>query len=172
MFLLRCWPSSNVILGAVLGYEVFCGLIDAEPSTARRPWRLRRWAMRLAWRSRLTSTSAKSGREDRSPHWKGCALARRLERDAVFWPPAVGRQRHDGTGEKKEARPASSPARESASRSAFTDSTDEYRIMKAQVNAFPAGYFSQSAIEAMLNLQMPDPQCRRHQRDSLANFPY
>ena len=38
------------------------------------------------------------------------------------------------------------------------DSADGYRIMKARVKPFPAGYFSQSAIEAILDLrsQIPD----------------
>jgi 2-methylcitrate dehydratase len=35
----------------------------------------------------------------------------------------------------------------------FADSADDYRIMKARVKAFPAGYFSQSAVEAILNLR-------------------
>ncbi len=35
----------------------------------------------------------------------------------------------------------------------FANSTETYRIMKARLKAFPSGYFSQSAIEAILNLR-------------------
>src|SRR5438094_8162057 len=35
----------------------------------------------------------------------------------------------------------------------FADSADTYRIRKARLKAFPSGYFSQSAIEAILNLR-------------------
>src|SRR5262245_15385859 len=35
----------------------------------------------------------------------------------------------------------------------FADSSDDYRIMKARLKAFPTGYFSHTAIEAILNLR-------------------
>ena len=40
----------------------------------------------------------------------------------------------------------------------FANSADTYRIMRARLKAFPSGYFSQSAIEAILSLraQIPD----------------
>src|ERR1700739_3116727 len=76
-----------------------------------------------------------------------CFEERRLLRHA-------GRQRDDGgggsvrrqsgfltsTGIRFEIRP-------------FADSVESYRIMKARLKPFPAGYFSQSAIEAILSLR-------------------
>jgi 2-methylcitrate dehydratase len=90
-------------------------------------------------------------------HWKGCALAN-ASRNAVFCamlaakgmtgPEEVFEGKAgfvNSTGIRFELRP-------------FADSTETYRIMKARLKAFPSGYFSQSAIEAILNLrdQIPD----------------
>jgi 2-methylcitrate dehydratase len=53
----------------------------------------------------------------------------------------------------------------------FADSADSYRIMKARVKAFPAGYFSQSAIEAILDLRCQIPDLNDIKEIRLQTFP-
>jgi len=53
----------------------------------------------------------------------------------------------------------------------FAGSADAYRIMKARVKAFPAGYFSQSAIEAILNLRSQIPDLDAIKEIRLQTFP-
>jgi 2-methylcitrate dehydratase len=85
-------------------------------------------------------------------HWKGCALAN-ASRNAVFCallaakgmtgPEEVFEGKagfFNSTGVRFEIRP-------------FANSAESYRIMRARLKAFPSGYFSQSAIEAILNLR-------------------
>jgi len=85
-------------------------------------------------------------------HWKGCALAN-ASRNAVFCAmlAAKGMTGPEEAFEGKAGFLSSTGIRfEIAS---FANSTETYRIMKARLKAFPSGYFSQSAIEAILNLR-------------------
>jgi 2-methylcitrate dehydratase len=163
--------GKDVILGTVLGYEVFCGLIDAGANERGRIWDQSTYgviaaavvaaklfglmkeqmcnAISLAVASHISLEQIRRGQIS---HWKGCALAN-ASRNAVFCamlaakgmtgPEEVFEGKAgflNSTGIRFEIRP-------------FADSADGYRIMKARVKAFPAGYFSQSAIEAILNLR-------------------
>jgi len=160
-----------VILGTVLGYEIFCGLVDAGVREPGRAWDQSTYgviaaavvaaklfghskeqmanAISLAVASHISLEQIRRGQIS---HWKGCALAN-ASRNAVFCAMLAGKgmtgpeEVFEGkagffasTGIRFEIRP-------------FADSADDYRIMKARVKAFPAGYFSQSAIEAILNLR-------------------
>jgi len=53
----------------------------------------------------------------------------------------------------------------------FADSADTYRIMKARLKAFPSGYFSQSAVEAILNLRSQIPDLDDIKEIRLQTFP-
>ena len=180
--------GKDVILGTVLGYEVLCGLIDAGSKERGRSWDQSTYgviaaavvaaklfghtkeqmanAISLAVSSHISLEQIRRGQIS---HWKGCALAN-ASRNAVFCamlaakgmtgPEEVFEGKAgflNSTGIRFEIRP-------------FADSADTYRIMKARLKAFPSGYFSQSAIEAILRLAIPNPRSRRHQRDSPADF--
>ena len=163
--------GKDVILGMVLGYEIFCGLIDAGTKERGRIWDQSTYgviaaavaaaklfghtreqmanAISLAVTSHISLEQIRRGQIS---HWKGCAVAN-ASRNAVFCAMLAGKgmtgpeEVFEGkagffisTGIRFEIRP-------------FADSADAYRIMKARVKAFPSGYFSQSAIEAILNLR-------------------
>jgi 2-methylcitrate dehydratase len=163
--------GKDVILGMVLGYEVLCGLIDAGAKERGRNWDQSTYgviaaaatAAKLFAHTReqmanaislaLTShISLEQIRRGQISHWKGCALAN-ASRNAVFCamlaakgmtgPEEVFEGKagfFNSTGIRFEIKP-------------FADSADAYRIMKARLKAFPSGYFSQSAIEAILELR-------------------
>jgi 2-methylcitrate dehydratase len=163
--------GKDVILGTVLGYEVFCGLIDAGSQERGRIWDQSTYgviaaavvaaklfghtkeqmanAISLAISSHISLEQVRRGQIS---HWKGCALAN-ASRNAVFCAMLAAKgmtgpeEVFEGkagflssTGIRFEIRP-------------FAGGADTYRIMKARLKAFPAGYFSQSAIEAILNLR-------------------
>ena len=163
--------GKDVILGMVLGYEVLCGLIDAGAKEPGRNWDQSTYgviaaatvAAKLFGHTReqianaislaLTShISLEQIRRGQISHWKGCALAN-ASRNAVFCAMLAGKGMtgpeevfegkagfFNSTGIRFEIRP-------------FADSADAYRIMRARLKAFPSGYFSQSAIEAILALR-------------------
>jgi 2-methylcitrate dehydratase len=167
----RNGSGKDVILGTVLAYEVFCGLIDAGSKERERSWDQSTYgviaaavvaaklfghtqqqmanAISLAVSSHLGLEQIRRGQIS---HWKGCALAN-ASRNAVFCAMLAAKgmtgpeEAFEGkagffnsTGIRFEIRP-------------FADSADTHRIMKARLKAFPAGYFSQSAIEAILGLR-------------------
>jgi len=167
----RHGDGEDVILGTVLGYEVFCGLVDAGANERGHIWVQSTYgviaaavvaaklfglmkeqmsnAISLAVASHI---SLEQIRRDQISHWKGCALAN-ASRNAVFCAllAAKGMTGPEEVFEGKAGFLASTGIRFDIR--PFADSADEYRIMKARVKAFPAGYFSQSAIEAILNLR-------------------
>ncbi|HSF56643.1 MAG TPA: MmgE/PrpD family protein [Candidatus Binatia bacterium] len=163
--------GKDVILGTVLGYEILCGLIDAGSEERGRSWDQSTYgviaaavvaaklfgltkeqmanAISLAISSHISLGQVRRGQIS---HWKGCALAN-ASRNAVFCAmlaakgmtgPEEGFEGKAGflnsTGIRFEITP-------------FADSADAYRIMRARLKAFPSGYFSQSAIEAILSLR-------------------
>jgi 2-methylcitrate dehydratase len=163
--------GKDVILGMVLGYEVLCGLIDAGTKERDNSWDQSTYgvigaavaAAKLFGHSReqmanaislaVTShISLEQIRRGQISHWKGCALAN-ASRNAVFCALLAGKGMtgpeevfegkagfFNSTGIRFEIKP-------------FAHAADDFRIMKARVKAFPSGYFSQSAIEAILNLR-------------------
>jgi 2-methylcitrate dehydratase len=163
--------GKDVIVGMVLGYEVLCGLIDAGANERGGIWDQSTYGVIAAavaaakffghTREQMTNAislavtshiSLEQIRRGQISHWKGCAVAN-ASRNAVFCAMLAGKgmtgpeEVFEGkagffisTGIRFEIRP-------------FADSADAYRIMKARVKAFPSGYFSQSAIEAILNLR-------------------
>jgi len=181
--------GKDVILAAVLGYEVLCGLIDAGSKERGRIWDQSTYgviaaavvaaklfglakeqmanAISLAVASHISLEQVRRGQIS---HWKGCALAN-ASRNAVFCAMLAAKgmtgpqQVFEGkagflrcTGIRFELRP-------------FADSADTYRIMKARLKAFPAGYFSQSAIEAILNLRSQIPDLDDIKEIRLQTFP-
>jgi 2-methylcitrate dehydratase len=168
--------GKDVILGTVLGYEILCGLIDAGSEERGRSWDQSTYgviaaavtaaklfglnkeqmanAISLAISSHISLGQVRRGQIS---HWKGCALAN-ASRNAVFCAMVAAKGMtgpeevfegkagfFNSTGIRFEITP-------------FADSAETYRIMKARLKAFPSGYFSQSAIEAILSLrpQIPD----------------
>ena len=185
----RNGDGKDVILGTVLGYEIFCGLIDAGAREPGRAWDQSTYgviaaavtaaklfdhtkeqmanAISLAVSSHISLEQIRRGQIS---HWKGCALAN-ASRNAVFCamlaakgmtgPEEVFEGKagfFNSTGIRFEIRP-------------FADSADDYRIMKARVKAFPAGYFSQSAIEAILVLRSQIPDLNDIKEIRLQTFP-
>jgi 2-methylcitrate dehydratase len=181
--------GKDVILGTVLGYEVLCGLIDAGSEERGRSWDQSTYgviaaavvaaklfsltkeqmanAISLAVSSHISLGQVRRGQIS---HWKGCALAN-ASRNAVFCTMLAAKgmtgpeEAFEGkagflnsTGIRFEIRP-------------FADSTDAYRIMKARLKAFPSGYFSQSAIEAILDLRSQIPDLDDIKEIRLQTFP-
>ena len=185
----RNGSGKDVILGTVLGYEVLCGLIDAGAKERGRSWDQSTYgviaaavvaaklfghtkeqmanAISLAVSSHISLEQIRRGQIS---HWKGCALAN-ASRNAVFCAMLAAKgmtgpeEAFEGkagfltsTGIRFEIRP-------------FADSAESYRIMKARLKAFPSGYFSQSAIEAVLNLRAQIPDLDNIEEIRLQTFP-
>jgi 2-methylcitrate dehydratase len=185
----RNGSGKDVILGMVLGYEVLCGLIDAGTNEQGRSWDQSTYgviaaavvaaklfghtkeqmanAISLAVASHISLEQIRRGQIS---HWKGCALAN-ASRNAVFCAMLAAKgmtgpeEVFEGkagfltsTGIRFEIRP-------------FADSAESYRIMKARLKAFPSGYFSQSAIEAVLNLRSQIPNLDDVKEILLQTFP-
>ena len=150
--------GKDVILGTVLGYEVFCGLIDAGANERGRIWDQSTYgviaaavvaaklfglmkeqmcnAISLAVASHISLEQIRRGQIS---HWKGCALAN-ASRNAVFCAmlAAKGMTGPEEIFEGKAGFFASTGIRFEIK--PFADSADGYRIMKARIKAFPAGY--------------------------------
>jgi 2-methylcitrate dehydratase len=185
----RNGSGKDVILGTVLGYEVLCGLIDAGAKERGHSWDQSTYgviaaavlaaklfdhtkeqmanAISLAISSHISLEQIRRGQIS---HWKGCALAN-ASRNAVFCAMLAAKgmtgpeEVFEGkagflssTGIRFEIRP-------------FADSADAYRIMKARLKAFPSGYFSQSAVEAILNLRSQIPDLDDIKEIQLQTFP-
>ena len=185
----RNGSGRDVILGTVLGYEVLCGLIDAGAKERGHSWDQSTYgviaaavlaaklfghtkeqmanAISLAISSHISLEQIRRGQIS---HWKGCALAN-ASRNAVFCAMLAAKgmtgpeEAFEGkagflssTGIRLEIRP-------------FADSADTYRIMKARLKAFPSGYFSQSAVEAILNLRSQIPDLDDIKEIRLQTFP-
>jgi 2-methylcitrate dehydratase len=181
--------GKDVILGTVLGYEVLCGLIDAGSEERGRSWDQSTYgviaaavvaaklfgqtkeqmanAISLAVSSHISLGQVRRGQIS---HWKGCALAN-ASRNAVFCAMLAGKgmtgpdEAFEGkagflnsTGIHFEITP-------------FADSADAYRILRARLKAFPSGYFSQSAIEAILSLRPQIPDLNDIKEIRLQTFP-
>src|ERR671918_994913 len=181
--------GKDAILGTVLGYEVLCGLIDAGSKEGGRSWDQSTYgviaaavaAAKLFGRSKeqmanaislaVTShISLEQIRRGQISHWKGCALAN-ASRNAVFCAMLAAKgmtgpeEAFEGkagflnsTGIRFDIRP-------------FANAADTYRIMRARLKAFPSGYFSQSAIEAILDLRSQIPDLDDIKEIRLQTFP-
>src|SRR5262245_18918998 len=179
----------DVILGTVLGYEVLCGLIDAGAKERRYNWDQSTYGVIAAavmaaklfghTKEQMANTislaiashiSLEQIRRGQISHWKGCALAN-ASRNAVFCAMLAAKgmtgpeEAFEGkagflnsTGIRFEIKP-------------FADSAKDYRIMRARLKAFPSGYFSQSAIEAVLNLRSQIPDLDDIEEIRLQTFP-
>jgi 2-methylcitrate dehydratase len=181
--------GKNVILGMVLGYEVFCGLIEAGSKEPGRGWDQSTYgviaaavvaaklfgntkeqtanAISLAVSSHISLEQIRRGQIS---HWKGCALAN-ASRNAVFCAMLAGKGMTgpDEIFEGKSGFFNSTGIRFEIS--PFGGSADNYRIMKARLKAFPSGYFSQSAIEAILDLRSQIPDLDDIKEIRLQTFP-
>ena len=170
-------PNGNgkdVILGTVLGYEILCGLTDTpifEGATGFRHWdqsalglvaasvlsakvlglnkEQMDHAVSLAVSSHLSIGQIRTGQIS---HWKGCAVGN-ASRNGVFCSMLAAKGMtgpnfvfegeggyFNAIGNKVELPP-------------FGNKGGEFKIMRARVKPFPSGYFSQSAIEAVLELR-------------------
>jgi 2-methylcitrate dehydratase len=181
--------GKDAILGTVLGYEVLCGLTDFGSKERGRTWDQSTYgviaaavvaaklfghtkeqmanAISLAASSHISLEQIRRGQIS---HWKGCALAN-ASRNAVFCAMLAAKgmtgpeEAFEGkagflnsTGIRFEIMP-------------FADSAESYRIMKARLKAFPSGYFSQSAIEAILDLRSQIPDLDDVKEVRLQTFP-
>ena len=185
----RNGKGTDVILGTVLGYEVLCGLIDAGSEERGRSWDQSTYgviaaavvaaklfghtkeqmanAISLAVSSHISLGQVRRGQIS---HWKGCALAN-ASRNAVFCAMLAGKGM---TGPEEAFEGKAGFLNSTGIRfeiSPFADSTDAYRIMKARLKAFPSGYFSQSAIEAILSLRSQIPDLDDIKEIRLQTFP-
>ena len=181
--------GKDVILGTVLGYEVLCGLIDAGSKERGRIWDQSTYgviaaavvaaklfghtkeqmanAISLAVSSHISLEQIRRGQIS---HWKGCALAN-ASRNAVFCAmlAAKGMTGPEEVFEGKAGFLSSTGIRFEIT--PFADSAESYRILKARLKAFPSGYFSQSAIEAILNLRTQIPDLDDIKEIRLQTFP-
>lgn len=181
--------GKDVILGTVLGYEVLCGLIDFGSKERGRTWDQSTYgviaaavaaaklfghtkeqmanAISLAASSHISLEQIRRGQIS---HWKGCALAN-ASRNAVFCAmlAAKGMTGPEEAFEGKAGFLTSTGIRFEIM--PFADSAESYRIMKARLKAFPSGYFSQSAIEAILHLRSEIPDLDDIKEVRLQTFP-
>jgi len=181
--------GKDVILGTVLGYEVLCGLIDAGSKERGRIWDQSTYgviaaavvaaklfghtkeqmanAISLAVSSHISLEQIRRGQIS---HWKGCALAN-ASRNAVFCAmlAAKGMTGPEEVFEGKAGFLNSTGIRFEIT--PFADSAESYRILKARLKAFPSGYFSQSAIEAILSLRTQIPDLDDIKEIRLQTFP-
>jgi len=181
--------GKDVILGTVLGYEVLCGLIDAGANERGRIWDqstygviaaavvaaklfgLNKYQMANSISLAVSShISLEQIRRGQISHWKGCALAN-ASRNAIFCAmlAAKGMTGPEEVFEGRAGFLSSTGIRFEIT--PFADSADIYRIMKARLKAFPAGYFSQSAIEAIVNLRPQIPDLDEINEIRLQTFP-
>ena len=181
--------GKDVILGMVLGYEVLCGLIDAGSKERGRIWDQSTYgviaaavvaaklfghtkeqmanAISLSVSSHISLEQVRRGQIS---HWKGCALAN-ASRNAVFCAmlAAKGMTGPEEVFEGKAGFLNSTGIRFEIGQ--FANSAESYRIMKARLKAFPAGYFSQSAVEAILNVRPQIPNLDDIKEIRLQTFP-
>jgi 2-methylcitrate dehydratase len=181
--------GKDVILGTVLGYEILCGLIDAGSKERGSVWDQSTYgviaaavvaaklfghtkeqmanAISLAVASHISLEQIRRGQIS---HWKGCALAN-AARNAVFCAmlAAKGMTGPEEVFEGKAGFLQSTGIRFEIT--PFANSAESYRIMKARLKAFPAGYFSQSAIEGILDLRPKIPDFGSVKEIRLQTFP-
>jgi 2-methylcitrate dehydratase len=181
--------GKDVILGMVLGYEILCGLIDAGSEERGRSWDQSTYGViaaavvaaklfgltkeQMANASSLAISSHISlgqVRRGQISHWKGCALAN-ASRNAVFCAmlAAKGMTGPEEAFEGKAGFLNSTGIRFEIT--PFANSAETYRIMRARLKAFPSGYFSQSAIEAILSLRSQIPDLDDVKEIRLQTFP-
>jgi 2-methylcitrate dehydratase len=181
--------GKDAILGTVLGYEVLCGLTDFGSKERGRTWDQSTYgviaaavvaaklfghtkeqmanAISLAASSHISLEQIRRGQIS---HWKGCALAN-ASRNAVFCAmlAAKGMTGPEEAFEGKAGFLNSTGIRFDIM--PFANSAESYRIMKARLKAFPSGYFSQSAIEAILHLRSEIPDLDDVKEVRLQTFP-
>ncbi len=163
-----------VILGMVLGYEILCNLTDngAMQHEAGRP----RWdqatfgvigaavlaaklmglpkeqmahAISLAISSHLSMGQIRTGQIS---HWKGCAVGN-ASRNALFCVMLAAKGM-TGPNYIFEGPNGFFTARGGPFEMLpYGGKDSDFRIMTARVKPYPSGYFSQSAIEAVLELR-------------------
>jgi len=159
------------ILGMVLGYEVLCGLTDSGAIPRDGGWDqaaagvvsaavvaakllgLKReqmgHAISLAVSSHLSVGQIRSGQIS---HWKGCAVAN-ASRNATFCAMLAAKGMTGPNfifeGPSGIFRAMGGPFEMQP----FGGEGGSYRIMTARIKPYPSGYFSQSAIEAVLELR-------------------
>jgi 2-methylcitrate dehydratase len=176
-----------LILGYVLGYEVFCALGDTQKQTGGwdqathgligasilasklmglKPEEMGH-ALSLSVSSHLAIGQIRHGQIS---HWKGCAVAN-ASRNAVFCSLIAA----DGmTGPNlvfEGARGFFKQTGWTFDLPVLGGEGQEFRIMRSRIKPFPAGYFSQSAIEAALELRARLPSLDAVSAIHLETFP-
>src|SRR5207247_11302499 len=157
--------GKDVIIGTVVGYEVFCGLIDAGSKERGRIWDQSTYgviaaavlaaklfghtkeqmanAISLAISSHISLEQIRRGQIS---HWKGCALAN-ASRNAVFCAMLAAKGM-TGPEEAFEGKAGFlNSTRIHFEIRPLSDSADTYRLMKTRLKAFHSVYCSHSAIE-------------------------
>ncbi len=181
-----------LILGTVLGYEVLCNMADngamqrngeasgwdqatygviSAATVAAKLMGLTRTqtahAISLAISSHMAMIQIRHGQIS---HWKGCALAN-ASRNGMFCAQLAA-QGMTGPGEIFEGRHGFFKTTECVFELLpFGGAGNEFRIMTARVKPFPAGYFSQSAIEAVQELRAQVPDVANVKAIRLETFP-
>jgi 2-methylcitrate dehydratase len=163
--------GKDTILGMVLGYEILCGLTDSGAMKRGFEWDQAAYgivsaaalaakllglnreqmgnAISMAVSSHLSVGQIRRGQIS---HWKGCALAN-ASRNALFCSMLAARGM---TGPDHVFEGASGYLNATGGRFEMPPLGGEgapFRIMTARVKPFPSGYFSQTAIEAVLELR-------------------
>lgn len=177
----------EVLLGFVLGYEVLCALADTAMHT--RGWDQATYgligasvlaskllglhreemghALSLAVSSHLSIGQIRSGQIS---HWKGCAVAN-ASRNALFCAALAA----DGmTGPHDVFEGSSGFFKQTGSDfdlPPLGGGSQAFRVLRARIKPFPSGYFSQSAIEAVLELRPQVPSLEAIAEVRLETFP-
>lgn len=181
-----------LILGTVLGYEVLCNLSDSgamQKDDGTQLWDQATFgvisaaavcaklmglnrvqtghAISLAISSHMAMIQIRHGQIS---HWKGCAVAN-ASRNGLFCAQLAA-QGMTGPGHIFEGKHGFFVATGCAFElQPFGGADHDFRIMRARVKPFPAGYFSQSAIEAAQELRSQIPDLNRVRRIHLETFP-
>ena len=166
--------GNELIVGTVLGYETLCALTDdgimehplygvlwdqsafaavSAAAVAARLMRLTRaqaaHAITLAITSHLSLCQVRVGEVS---HWKGCAVAN-ASRNAVFCARLAAKGMTGPVEVFEGERGFFKAAGKGMGPLAMGGPGQPFRIMRARIKAYPSGYFSQSAIEAALELR-------------------
>ena len=183
----------ELILGTVLGYEVLCALADSGlmlHSTGEVLWdqatfgvigaaavasRLMRLtekqtahAISLAASSHLALCQIRTGEVS---HWKACAVAN-ASRNAIFCARLAASGMTGQVETFEGQRVFFKAAGKSAGALIPGGAGHPFRILRARVKPYPAGYFSQSAIEAALQLRQHFSAVSEIEKVRIGTFKY
>ena len=163
--------GKDVVLGTVLGYEIMCRLMDSGAMQPEGGWDQSTYciigaaavaakllgldrdqmghAISLAASSHLTLGQIRSGQ---LAYWKGCAAAN-ASRNAVFCAMLAAKGMTGPNSVFEGPKGLMKATGISFQLPPFGGAARPFSVMTSRIKSYPAAYFAQSAIEAVLELR-------------------